>query len=323
MNENQRKLKPYHGIILLIICALELFVISPFLSRYMGLYGTFLSEVILLGLSVLTVVVSGSRMKDAFPLRAPTAAKTVGTLLLWFGTFLVVMILTLIITALFPQQMTATSAGLGNAFTSVPFTLSLFIVAVTPAICEEAVFRGVVVHSFSSMNKWVIIVLTGLIFGAFHGSIWRFVPTAFLGMVLAYVVLETENMLYNGLFHCVNNAAPIILLYAMQPLYESMGVYSGEYGSSGMVMDTAAGFSAVGLYMIIGAMAPFCLYIGNYLLHRGNPGYREKLFPSNKPGVIVLLILLTAALFVGGMIVMLAAILQAPDVTNEIIRQVM
>lgn len=311
-----KKLKPIYGIILMIISAAELFWLSPIMGQYLGLYGTFLSEVVLLGLAVLTVLAGKGDLREVFPIRRPGATKTVGTILLWMGTFLIVMILTLIITVFYPEEMAATSGGLGEAFTSVPFMLSLVIVAITPAICEEAVFRGVVVHSFLPMrNKWVIIILTGLIFGAFHGSIWRFLPTALLGMVMAYLVLETDNMFYNGLFHCINNALPILLLYGMQPLYNSVG-------STEEVAETAisgsAGILAVGAYMMIGSIAPFLIYLGNYLLHRGNDGYRKTLFPSGKPATIIFFILITIAMLVVGMTLIVSGVLNAPGAIDSI-----
>ena len=49
----------------------------------------------------------------------------------------------------------------------------------------------------------------GIIFGLFHGSVWRFLPTAILGGVLTYIMLETENMFYPALFHFTNNFLPL------------------------------------------------------------------------------------------------------------------
>lgn len=107
-------------------------------------------------------------------------------------------------------------------FASLTFIISFVIVSISPAICEEAVFRGVVMHSFDNgKNKWIAIVVTGLIFGAFHGNIWRFVPAALLGIMLGYIVYETDNMIYGALFHAINNAMPLLSIFAMKSMYSN------------------------------------------------------------------------------------------------------
>ena len=94
----------------------------------------------------------------------------------------IAMILTMVMTYFFPQQVLGTSEGLSYAFFSVPALVSILIVSVTPAICEEAVFRGVVFNSFWPIgNKWIVIVLTGCIFGHFTGVFGVFCRQRFLG----------------------------------------------------------------------------------------------------------------------------------------------
>lgn len=80
-------------------------------------------------------------------------------------------------------------------------------------------------------------MLTGCIFGAFHGSIWRFLPTAILGMAMAYLLTETGNMVYNMLFHAVNNLLPLVLLFGLQWVTE--WVYSTDEAAT--YTQTSAG----------------------------------------------------------------------------------
>ena len=151
-------------------------------------------------------------------------------------------------------------------FASLTFIISFVIVSISPAICEEAVFRGVVMHSFDNgKNKWIAIVVTGLIFGAFHGNIWRFVPTALLGIMLGYIVYETDNMIYGALFHAINNAMPLLSIFAMKSMY------SNEMFQSQMstMTDNGIPLISIGMYVMYGAAIPLLLTIGNYLIHKG------------------------------------------------------
>ena len=214
MEENRKTLKVYHGIIMLVLSAVCVFFVSPILGAKLGLYGTLLNEILLLMLAVaLTAAVRGD-FKQVFPIHKPKLSAVFGTILLWIGSFLAIMIITMIIAYFFPEEVIGVSQGLGMEFASLTFIISFVIVSISPAICEEAVFRGVVMHSFDNgKNKWIAIVVTGLIFGAFHGNIWRFVPTALLGIMLGYIVYETDNMIYGALFHAINNAMPLLSIF--------------------------------------------------------------------------------------------------------------
>ena len=60
---------------------------------------------------------------------------------------------------------------------------------------------------------------------------------------------------------------------------------------------------AVGMYLMMASAAPGAIYIGNYLIHAKTPGYRTKLFPSGKPGLVIGLILGSLFLFAAGVLV--------------------
>ncbi len=102
----------------------------------------------------------------------------------------------------------------------------LFLVALTPAVCEEAVFRGVLLGGTRGrMSPARFIVLNAVVFGAFHLSIetaFRFLPTAWLGLLLAWVVWRTGSIWTGVLMHFVNNAS-VVVLASVPWLAEWMG----------------------------------------------------------------------------------------------------
>jgi sodium transport system permease protein len=91
-------------------------------------------------------------------------------------------------------------------------------VAITPAICEELVFRGVLLHGFGTrMSAWSSIATSALVFGAFHLStetVIRFLPTAWLGLLFGYVAWHSRSIVTSMLMHLVNNGAVVLLLAA-------------------------------------------------------------------------------------------------------------
>ena len=314
MEENRKTLKVYHGIIMLILSAVCVFFVSPILGANLGLYGTLLNEILLLVLAVaLTAVVRGD-FKQVFPIHKPKLSAVFGTILLWIGSFLAIMIITMIIAYFFPEEVIGVSQGLGLELASLTFIIYFVSVSISPAICEEAVFRGVVMHSFDNgKNKWIAIVVTGLIFGAFHGNIWRFVPTALLGIMLGYIVYETDNMIYGALFHAINNAMPLLSIFAMKSMY------SNEMFQSQMstMTDNGIPLISIGMYVMYGAAIPLLLTIGNYLIHKGTKHAKNSLFAKEERMKLVVLLLISVAFLVVGFFIIIFSLLFDPSVLNS------
>lgn len=90
----------------------------------------------------------------------------------------------------------------------------LFIGALSPAICEELLFRGFILQGLrGSVRPWVAVVVTALLFGLLHMSIYRLAGTTALGVIMGFLVLRTGSIYPAMLFHFVNNA--LALTFAM------------------------------------------------------------------------------------------------------------
>ena len=278
----KRLLRPWQGIIMIILAAVEVFIVSGYLSGMFGLYGAAINELILLALGVGTTVISGADLKAVFQFRKPKMTEVFGTLVLWLGCYLFTLMITMVVTLFFPEEMTEVGTGLSQMFTSVSFFVSIFIVSLMPAVCEEVLFRGAFFNSIWNglHKKWPVILIVSVVFGVFHGSIWRFIPTCILGIAMGYLMFETNNMFCNMIFHAVNNAVPLILLYGMQAVLRMTGMEQ----MMNEAQSSAAGISlaVVGVDIMWGAVGVFLIYIGNYLLHARKPGYTKEIFSLKK-----------------------------------------
>jgi len=87
----------------------------------------------------------------------------------------------------------------------------LFVfLALLPGVGEEIAFRGMLLHGLRSRLRPVRLCLAvGVIFGLFHVALFRLVPTAFLGVILAAVVLLSGSIFPAMLWHALNNAIGI------------------------------------------------------------------------------------------------------------------
>lgn len=98
----------------------------------------------------------------------------------------------------------------------------LFTVAITPAICEELVMRGVVMDAYRGKSLYTVIVMNGLLFGLFHMNANQFIYTFFIGMVLSLSVHYTNSIFAGMIIHFVNNALSILTIKFPDSLYAKL-----------------------------------------------------------------------------------------------------
>lgn len=90
------------------------------------------------------------------------------------------------------------------------FAELVLVLAVVPGICEEIAFRGVLLYGLRKrLGPVALCLAVGGIFGLFHVSLFRILPTAYLGTVLAAVVVLTGSIFPAMLWHVLNNAVAL------------------------------------------------------------------------------------------------------------------
>jgi hypothetical protein len=111
----------------------------------------------------------------------------------------------------------AQEAALININSFSRFIISLFIIALLPAIFEEAFFRGGVQNLFTRWFKapWAAIILTSIIFSIIHLSFYGFLVRFALGIVLGFIYYYGRSVWLNILFHFLFNAIQVTALYIM------------------------------------------------------------------------------------------------------------
>ena len=91
----------------------------------------------------------------------------------------------------------------------------LLIVAALAAISEELLFRSVIQKAFVKIckNAHVGIIITAIVFSAFHGDFFGFVPRFILGLMLGYMFYLSGSIFPSMLMHFVNNGTIVMLYY--------------------------------------------------------------------------------------------------------------
>jgi sodium transport system permease protein len=131
--------------------------------------------------------------------------------------------------------------------------VKLLVYALTPAVCEELLFRGALARAFAARHGTSLaVVLSAVAFGAFHLSAARFFPTAALGIVLALVALRSGSVVPAIIIHALNNAAAVVLAGGGPEPSESVSVSPLP---DLLLALAAAAVTAVGLLLALGARA--------------------------------------------------------------------
>ncbi len=144
----------------------------------------------------------------------------------------------------------------------------LLVMAVSPAICEEALFRGALLSGLRArMRPIPALLAVSVLFGVFHLSIYRFAPTALLGLGITYAVWRTGSLWAGVIIHFINNG--LAMLLGTEKLPDAV---TNLLASSG---DDAGGLSTTAI-----AVAFAVLLLGIILIEASSRAAKGKTEPA-------------------------------------------
>ncbi len=130
--------------------------------------------------------------------------------------------------------------------------VNLLMIGVIAAVGEELIFRGLMQRLMTQMlkNPHVAILITALLFSAFHFQFFSFLPRFVLGLILGYLMYYGQSIWYPILAHFVNNAMGVIYYY-----FNSRGSADDmleEIGTSTLI--PVAAVISLALFLLCGAL---------------------------------------------------------------------
>ena len=118
------------------------------------------------------------------------------------------------------------------------------------ALSEEIFFRGLLQQLFikNKVNVHVAIILTAILFSAFHLQFFGFIPRMFLGIVLGYLYYITQNLWVSIIAHFCNNAFAVLAMHFYTP---EAGVSAGTTNTD---QPIGIAFVLLSLAMVLGQL---------------------------------------------------------------------
>lgn len=96
---------------------------------------------------------------------------------------------------------------------SPEFILGLIVISLSPGICEEILFRGMIMSSYDKLGKKKAIIISSILFGIYHFNLQNLLGPIFLGIVFGLIVYKTNSIYSSMIGHGFNNAIALAIGY--------------------------------------------------------------------------------------------------------------
>ena len=107
----------------------------------------------------------------------------------------------------FPLQSTPIPQNLNEYLIYVP------VISLSAGICEEVLFRGVIMKEYNRLGAMKSIVITAFLFGIFHFNLQNLIGPIVLGILFGYMVYKTNSLFAGIIGHATNNLIALTLGY--------------------------------------------------------------------------------------------------------------
>ena len=139
-----------------------------------------------------------------------------------------------------------------EALTSGSLALAVIHTAAVPAVCEELLFRGVVLSAFERRGTAVGIWVSSALFGLLHGSLYGLPAYVLVGALSGFIVYATDSLYAGMFFHTVYNTAILVLLHMISL---NADVPADAALTGGMIAAMVGDLIMVGLGLWLSMMA--------------------------------------------------------------------
>lgn len=220
---------PYNGLVYYTLALLLLYYLGSYLKIADLGKGLVQTQILIIALPVLLILrFLKLKSNEVLRLKTPKLKEMLIIPFIAIPASIVVAILSQLINVIYPFPEKYLEI-LGELFKmDLPLWGSFLVVAVAPGICEELLFRGFMLRFFEKYGVKISIVLSGLMFAAFHLDPFRFVPVFLLGMLLAYLTLRSGSIVNAMILHTLNNGFAVFVMSFAGSKYLQIFLQDGE-----------------------------------------------------------------------------------------------
>ncbi len=142
------------------------------------------------------------------------------------------------------------------------YLIYVVISCVTPAVCEELLFRGTILAGLKKYGIKIAVIVSSIIFTLMHGNAEQTVHQMIVGLIVGYLFFKTGNLWIGIIIHFFNNFISVTQAYIISNLPQE------EIVETAAATGTTAWVSLLISLVIALAFAYFGLYIFKILAKR-------------------------------------------------------
>ncbi|MBD5542258.1 MAG: CPBP family intramembrane metalloprotease [Lachnospiraceae bacterium] len=250
----KEKQMPGFGDVILILCIvlLLIFYIGSYAQIKWGFGGVAIQQAIILLCPLVYAWYIKADWKKLFSVQPPKPLQLLGAVFMGIGAFVGALLIGALLMPVFPDSAEGLTQ-LDDMLTGVPVYLLVLVVALLPAIGEELLFRGFVMGTLKNKCKPVVTVLvTTLIFAAYHMSLIKMFTIGIVGLGLTLAAYKTGSIAASMCVHFMNNLLSVLISAYPEQLQKVFPVLFKEKLSVSDMLILAA-------VMIIGMSAGWML----------------------------------------------------------------
>ena len=151
--------------------------------------------------------------REAFRLRRASMGQNLLSLLVAGFGFWAANFITILWMVLLEQFGLNPARAAADAFSgSLP--LDLIMIALLPAVCEEIMFRGLILGAYERRGTSQAILISALLFAGLHGSVSGLPAHLMIGAALGFTAVSTGSLLPPMVLHAAYNAITVISAYS-------------------------------------------------------------------------------------------------------------
>ena len=127
------------------------------------------------------------------------------------------------------------------------FCILLLSIGIIPPICEELLFRGVLITGYARHGIWFSAVMSSFLFALFHDNPYRLIELFGAALVSSLLVIKSGSIIPGIIVHLITNSTYVVSSYLQRgDMLESISTPGGP----GAEIILITGFASIVAFMI-------------------------------------------------------------------------
>lgn len=250
----------YEGNLFYLLAGILLLVVGTKVQKRELYSGLAITEYLLILLpTILYIKLRGFSFKKVLKLNSITIKQAIITILVVIFSYPVGAFLNYVVIAILSKFVEVYPTSIPLPTNSHELFISFLLISLSAGICEEVMFRGMLMSSYERLGRNKAVLMSAILFGIFHFNVQNLLGPIFLGIVFGFIVYKTNSIFSSIIAHAANNSIALIIGYFVS---KSETVLQSSIENIKISENAFSIFSTigVGIFVLIMGIIAYFLY---------------------------------------------------------------